>query len=142
MLKQLKKLTAFALLTVFTLTAVGGCGRSDSDYIPQSSDARTAIEAAMTAWKNDVKRDGAIQPAAQPGWSITLFDGDFAAGRKLKEWSIESETPSKDGPRQFVVNIMIEGALQQETATYYVTGLKKQFAVFRDKEYALRGSQM
>lgn len=132
--------SCMALLAVACLSS--GCGRSNKDYIPAASDARIALDAALKAWETGAKSGEAVPVSAKPGMLVELFDSDFAGGRKLTQWQVEGGGTNTDGPRQFTVQVTIEGSPPNQTVTYYVTGVGGRFSIFRDRDYEQRASQM
>ncbi|MFM8250869.1 MAG: hypothetical protein ACKOBW_04635 [Planctomycetota bacterium] len=158
-MQQLPRVKHWLCLLVLLLL-VTGCGRRNQDYVPTATDARRALEMALTQWKNGSKPGEPMQSPDARAMIVELFDGDFSSGARLLDWRIESEGGATSGPLPFQVTIQVApqgaaaplaaaasdsattGSPLAQKVTYYVTGVSGRFAVFRDKEYEIRSSQM
>ena len=111
-----------------------GCGgRSTSDYVPESSQARQAVEQMLAAWTRGETGKPEFQLANQ-GTRVQVFDKQWA-GKKLTKGEIVRELPAEqNGPRQLAVKLVFEGDSKEIEATYYVVGIEP-LLIFRDSEY-------
>jgi hypothetical protein len=116
------------------LGSFAGCGGESHDrYIPAADQAREALEAALTAWK-DGKPYQTIEtttPAVQP------FDARWQAGKKLQQFEILEQLEAA-GPKQFKVRMTVEGSEPGEEVTYHVLG-NDPLNVFRDADLERAG---
>lgn len=129
-------------LAILAAAVSGGCGRSEKDFRPAVADARTALEAALDAWKSGAAQNEPIKPAGKPGMVVQLFDSDFTAGKKLVNWTIESGEMPAEGPSQFKVKLELVPGKPPVEATFYVTGISQNYSIFRDRDYQQRAGQM
>jgi len=116
---------------------LAGCGgNSDESYVPGSSSAQEALQLALEAWKSGQPADPVGKSPS--GATIRAIDMDWAAGRRLSAFEILQELPpaAEAGPRQFVVQLTLDGMPQPIEATYLVVGIDP-LQVFRDKDYDL-----
>jgi predicted small lipoprotein YifL len=130
----------FTFLAVAALLAssLAGCGGEGHErYIPPADTARTAVEAALSAWK-----------AGEPLRTITthtppvdFYDARRQAGKKLEDFQIVEEIPGDPYP-SFKVKLRLAGKkpgpagkAQEDETTYLVVGIDP-LQVFRKEDYA------
>jgi hypothetical protein len=113
------------------LAICAGCSSKSSDrYIPSETQARPALEAALTAWK-DGKQPGLIEGTPIP---VHAVDSQWQTGKKkLTAYEIVAQEPG-DGPPLFSVNLTIQGIAQPIVVRYYVVG-KDPLWVYREEDY-------
>jgi hypothetical protein len=105
-----------------------GCGNSTARYIPSGNTARTALQTALTTWK-----DGTAHAPIKTGKpEINVFDARWQAGKKLESFEILEEITGQEQP-QFKVRLQLKGQ-PEETITYLVVGIDP-LLVFRDADY-------
>ena len=109
--------------------AVSGCSsdRTD-DYIPDSTDARTALEIALNAWQSGAP----YEPITSSSPTLNVFDARWQAGQKLERFEILEELPEKERP-EFKVKMQLAGK-PEETLTYIIIGIDP-LQIFRDADY-------
>ncbi len=120
-------LAGLLVLTTF------GCGsRSQSEYVPASTQARSALEAALNAWKSGKP----YETVADHKPPVQTFDARWQAGAKLESFEIlkELDEPDKSAPKKFVVKEQLAGGKAGEESTFYVLG-KDPLHVFREVDY-------
>jgi hypothetical protein len=104
------------------LACCAGCGGKGYDrYIPSGSDARKALETALTAWQHGGKPgkiDGepAAVQAVDARWQAAL-----ESGQKLTGFEVLQEEEA-DGPKVFSVRLTLANPDSRVTARYYVLG--------------------
>jgi len=114
------------------LLAAAGCGGRSSDpaqFIPAQATARTALTAALNAWKQG-KPTGAV-PGTSP--SVQVVDETRPHGQKLVGFEILGEIPG-DGPRTFTVSLETDNPVGRRTARYVVVG-RDPLWVFRQEDF-------
>ena len=115
------------LLTIF------GCGsRTHTEYVPASTQARSALEAALNAWKSGKP----YETVADHRPPVQTFDARWQAGAKLASFEIvkEFDEPDKSAPKKFVVKEQLAGGKAGEESIFYVLG-KDPLLVFREVDY-------
>jgi hypothetical protein len=112
--------TGIGLLVVVGLLA--GCNKNGGEekYVPAESNAREALTAALTRWK-----DGESKPAevAVGKVKVQVLDKAWTDGIKLQSFEIvgEEKPATEPGPRVF--SVRMKTSKGEQTAKYYVFGL-------------------
>jgi hypothetical protein len=106
-----------------------GCGASHARYVPTGGEARSSLEAALSAWR-DGKAFGAVE--AKP--PVHVVDSAWQAGKQLESFEIGEEQDGGDGTKQFVVKLKIKQAKAEEEVRYVVHG-RDPVWVFTAEEY-------
>jgi hypothetical protein len=102
------------------------CGRS---AVPPADVARSALETALTAWR-DGKKPADVAQASPP---IQAVDNEWTTGRKLVSFEIGDEKPSETD-KQFVVKLKFDKATKDEEVTYVIIGTDP-VAVYREADF-------
>jgi hypothetical protein len=97
---------------------------------PTADRARSALEAALTAW-TEGKKPGLIAGTDPP---VQAVDNDWTNGRKLAGFEILGEQPSESDKR-FVVKLNYADAAAAVQAVYVVLGVSPVH-VFREEDFA------
>src|SRR5579864_5228863 len=87
------------------LGLIAGCGASHARFTPTSGEARSSLEAALTAWR-DGKAYGQVE--AKP--PVQMVDSAWQAGQQLESFQIGDEEAGSDGSKQFVVKLTMKKA--------------------------------
>jgi hypothetical protein len=111
------------------LAFLAGCGASHARFVPTSGEARSALEAALAAWR-DGKAIGEI--AAKP--PIHVVDSAWQGGRQLESFQIGEEEDAGDGTKQFVVKLTMKNAKGEKEVRYVVHG-RDPVWVFTAEDY-------
>ena len=82
---------------------LAGCGASHARFTPTSGEARSSLEAALTAWR-DGKPYGPV--AATP--PVQVADSAWQAGQQVESFEIGDEEDDGDGTKQFVVKLKMK----------------------------------
>lgn len=109
--------------------ALCGCSSDRTDsYIPDSTDARSALETALNAWKSGA----AYEPITSSTPVLNVFDARWQAGQKLEKFEILEELPETERP-EFKVRMQLAGK-PEETLTYIIVGIDP-LLIYRDADY-------
>jgi hypothetical protein len=114
-----------ASLLVSPLT---GCGASSARFKPTSDEARSSLEAALTAWR-DGKPYGSV--VATP--PIQVGDSAWQAGDQVESFEIGEELDD-DGTKQFVVAFKMKKPPGDQSVRYYVHG-RDPVWIYREEDY-------
>jgi hypothetical protein len=114
-----------ASLLVSLLT---GCGASSARFKPTSDEARSSLEAALTAWR-DGKPYGSV--VATP--PIQVGDSAWQAGDQVESFEIGEELDD-DGTKQFVVAFKMKKPPGDQSVRYYVHG-RDPVWIYREDDY-------
>lgn len=114
------------------LTLASGCkkGGKDSDFVPSADKARSALEAALSNWR-DGNPQGVVPGKSSP--KIEMMDAGWQAERKLTSFEIVGEDPAGQGPRFFSVRLNLGDGTQVD-ARYVVMGIDP-LLVMREEEF-------
>jgi hypothetical protein len=110
------------------LAVVPSCGGPNMN--PKADRARTALETALTAWR-DGKKPGNIAGTDPP---VQAVDNDWTNGRKLTAFEVLREQPSESDKR-FAVKLTYAAPVATVETVYVVVGASP-IAVFREEDYA------
>jgi hypothetical protein len=117
------------LLTVILLAALAGCGGGNAP-LPSASEARTALQAALDAWK-DGKPASSLAESKPP---VEAVDHDWVAGKALESFVIGEET-SGDGNKTFATSITLKGSTAPQDVRYMIFG-RQPIHVYRDEDFS------
>ena len=126
-LQRYRCLGLMAALPLVSLLA--GCGASHARFTPTSSEARSSLEAALTAWR-DGKPCGAI-PSTPP---VQVSDLAWQGGQQVESFEIGDEQDDGDGTKQFVVAFKMKKPPGNQSVRYYVHG-RDPVWVYREEDY-------
>src|SRR5437868_2495972 len=114
---------------VFLFAATGCAGRPrEKDYLPAEPQARAALEAALSAWKNG-EPAGKIEGQPKP---IQVIDNQWQKGRKLESYQILKAEPGS-GPIWFSVELQMKDAPAKLEVRYVVIGSNPLW-VYREED--------
>ena len=121
-----------ATLLVCAALVVAGCrkGGKVEDYTPKPDQARKALEAALTSWRNG-DAAGAVPGSKNP--RVNVMDSAWQGGQKLAGFEILREESAGQGPRIFVVRLTPADGAPQEVR-YCVIGIDP-LIVAREEDY-------
>jgi hypothetical protein len=115
-------------LALFLLAVTAGCGSGYARYTPSTDEARSSVQAALTAWK-DGKPVGEI--AATP--LVRVVDSAWQAGQELESFEI-GDQEEIDGTKQFPVKLTMKKTQKIEDVRYVVHG-RDPVWVYREDDY-------
>jgi hypothetical protein len=117
---------------VLILVAAAGCQGRASDpsrFVPSSVTARSAVTAALDAWK-DGKPTGALGGTSP---AVHVVDETRLPGQRLVRFDVLSEVPG-GGPRTFTVALELSDPPAKQAVRYVVVGLDPLW-VFRQEDF-------
>jgi hypothetical protein len=118
------------LLAALLLIPLAGCRpRNAAQYVPQSADAREALETVLNAWKKG-EPAGSIKGHKPP---IDVVDSKRKPGEKLTAYEITGEDATSEGHHRFAVKLTLQPGGTQEDH-YVVLGLDPLW-VYREDDY-------
>jgi hypothetical protein len=126
-LQRFRCLLLIAVLPLVSLLA--GCGASHARFTPTSGEARTSLEAALTAWR-DGKPFGPVE-ATPP---VQVADSAWQAGQQVESFEIGEEKDEGDGTKQFAVSIKMKKPPGDQSVRYFVHG-RDPVWVYREEDY-------
>jgi hypothetical protein len=125
--KRHRRLVLLALSPVLGLLT--GCGASHARFTPTSGEARSALEAALTAWR-DGKPYGPV--AGSP--PVQVGDSAWQGGQQLEAFQIGDEEDAGDGTKQFAVALKMKKTGSDQSVRYIVHG-RDPVWVYREEDY-------
>ncbi len=121
--------SAFALLLIGTLAAIGCGGRGADAYPLDQPQAEAALRAWLDHWKSGQAPEGLNE--VRPG--LVVGDIDWNSGAKLKDYAI-AESGFSDGTNWHIaVTLELErsGASAEKSEITYVVGTSPVETIFR-----------
>jgi hypothetical protein len=116
------------VLALAVLAAAGlACGGPSTN--PSETDARAALEAALSGWKGG-KNPADMATAASP---VHVVDAEWTNGRKLADFQILREVAS-EADKRFAVKLVQAEPAKEEEVVYIVVGAGTK-TVFRSEDY-------
>lgn len=112
-----------------SLVLMGCGGTGHSQFTPTRDEARSSLEAALTAWR-DGKPYGPI--ASIP--PVNVADSAWQAGRKIESFQIGDEEDPHDGTKQFPVKLTLTKDKSTLEVRYVVNGRDPAW-VFSETDY-------
>jgi hypothetical protein len=109
---------------------LGGCGDGNARYTPKGDEARSSLEAALTAWR-DGKPCGPID-AVPP---VQVADSVWQGGATLASFEIGPEKDPGDGTRQFEVKLTLKTKEKSVRDVLYVVHGRDPVWVFNGDDY-------
>jgi hypothetical protein len=116
-----------AVIPFVSMTA--GCDSSNARYKPTSGEARSSLEAALTAWREG-KPYGSV--AGTP--PIQVGDSAWQAGQQVESFEIGDEEDSGDATKQFMVKFKMKKPAGEQSVRYFVHG-RDPVWVYREEDY-------
>ena len=117
------------VITAVVIGGLAGCETGHARYTPTKGEARTALETALTAWR-DGKSFGTID--ATP--AVHVADTAWQAGEQIEAFEIGEEEDSGDGTKQFPVKLTKKKAKTAQQMRYVVHG-RDPIWVFSEPDY-------
>jgi hypothetical protein len=126
-IKRNRCLGLLAMLPLLSLFA--GCGASHARYKPTSDEARSSLDAALSAWR-DGKPYGSINVTPP----VHVGDSAWQSGKQIESFQIGEEQDDGDGTKQFVVTIKMKKPASEQSVRYFVHG-RDPVWVYREEDY-------
>jgi hypothetical protein len=113
------------------LLALAGCDSTgNARYTPTRVEARSSLEAALTAWR-DGKPYGPID-ATPP---VNVADSAWQGGAKIEAFEIGEEEDPGDGTKQFPVKLTMKDAKSVHQDVRYIVNGRDPVWVFSEPDY-------
>jgi hypothetical protein len=112
------------------LVLLAGCGAGYAHYTPKGDEARSSLEAALTAWR-DGKACGTIETTPR----VQVADSVWQGGQKLESFEIGPEEDGGDGTKQFDVKLTLKTAEKPVRDVRYVVHGRDPVWVFNGDDY-------
>ncbi len=121
----------YVLAAALLPLAAVGCGASGGvdAYKPSTKQARTALETALSAWRDGKTID---QIEAKP--SVRAVDSGWRNGDQIDSFEILDEQETSDGVKQFKVKLGLKSPKEPIETNFMVHGLDPVY-VFREEDY-------
>lgn len=116
------------LAPVFVVFSAG-CGEGHARYTPTANEARSSLEAALTAWRAG-KPYGPVDSTPP----VTMVDSIWQNGQELESFEIGDQQNADDGTKQFLVKIKLKKAKGSDEIRYVVNG-RDPVWVYREDDY-------
>jgi hypothetical protein len=130
-MKSVIRRTYRSLVAAAPLVAlIAGCGDGNARYTPRGDEARTSLEAALTAWR-DGKPCGPIEGTPP----VQVADSVWQGGQKLESFEIGPEEDAGDGTKQFAVKLKLKTADKPVRDVRYVVHGREPVWVFNGDDY-------
>jgi hypothetical protein len=122
--------TAWLVVALPGLILLAGCGGSGhARYTPTKDEARSSLEAALSAWR-DGQPYGPIETVPPIRVADTLWQG----GQRIESFQIGEEEDPGDGTKQFPVKLTMKKTNQVQEVRYVVNG-RDPVWVFSELDY-------
>ena len=128
-MRSAKRFLGAGLAALFPFLGLAGCGSGHAKYTPTAHEARSSLEASLTAWR-DGKPSGEIE-ATPP---VRMVDSDWQGGQQIESFQIGDEEDTGDGTKQFTVKLTMKKAKNQQEVRYVVHG-RDPVWVYREADY-------
>jgi hypothetical protein len=129
-MNQTMTLRLMGLAALAGLLVQAGCGGTGhARYNPPQDEARAALEAALSAWR-DGRPFGPID-ATPP---VRVADSLWQGGQQIESFEIGAEVPGDDGAKRFPVKLTMKKAKTVREVNYVVNG-RDPVWVFSELDY-------
>jgi hypothetical protein len=117
------------MVTLPLLGLASGCSPTLARYTPTTDEARTSLQAALSAW-----RDGKPYGPVEAATGVQVADQAWQAGHVVEAFEIGEETDNGDGTKQFAVTLKMKKPVGEVSAQYFVHG-RDPVWVYREEDY-------
>lgn len=124
-----KRALRAAVLGAMVLASVNGCGVGSNEFVDDQA-ARTALDAALTAWSRGSK-PGLLAGSDPP---VMVHDTPWSRGQRLESYEILGEEEGAAAEKRFNVRLSLAKSGRTEEVQYHVLG-NSPLMVFRDQDY-------
>jgi hypothetical protein len=126
-----KRFRCLGLMAAWPLVCLlSGCDASHARFAPTSDEAKSSLEAALTAWRDGKPYGSAVE--SKPPVQVT--DSAWQAGLQLESFAIGEEKDEGDATKQFTVTLKMKKPPGDESVPYYVHG-RDPVWVYREEDY-------
>jgi hypothetical protein len=106
-----------------------GCGSGHARYTPTSTEARSSLETALTAW-----REGKPPTTIDVKPPVHVIDSTWQGGQQIESFTIGDEQDVGDGTKQFAVKLVTKPKRSEQEVKFVVHGRDPVY-VFREEDY-------
>jgi len=106
-----------------------GCGSGHARYTPTTTEARSSLEAALTAW-----REGKPITSIDVTPPVHVIDSAWQGGQQIESFTIGDEQDVGDGTKQFAVKLVTKPKGSALEVKFVVHGRDPVY-VFREEDY-------
>lgn len=124
--KMARRVIVFGALL---LASGSGCGDGSNKFVNDQA-ARTALDAALTAWSHGSK-PGLVAGSEPP---VVVHDTPWSRGQQLASYEILGEEEGAAAEKRFNVRLSLAKSGRTEEVQYHVLG-NGPLMVFRDQDY-------
>jgi hypothetical protein len=111
------------------LTLVGCDSAGHARYTPTQDEARSSLEAALTAW-----RDGRSPESIDVTPPVRVADSLWQGGEQIDSFQVGDEEAADDGTKRFPVKLTVKKSKKVEEVRYVVHG-RDPVWVYSEKDY-------
>ena len=129
MLKALRFRCGWLVVAAPLLGLLAGCGDGNARYKPTADEARTSLEAALTAWR-DGKPYGPIEGTPP----VHMVDSAWQGGQQIESFQIGDEEDAGDATKQFAVKLKTKKSSTDQDVRFIVHG-RDPVWVYREDDY-------
>ena len=117
------------VLAGFLFTLLPGCGTGNAQFTPRGDEARTALEQALTAW-----RDGQPYDKLDATPPVRVIDSGWRDGQQIEKYEILHEEEGPDGTKIFSVRLSSKKPPGERELVYIIHG-RDPIWVYREEDY-------
>jgi hypothetical protein len=117
------------ILATLSVGILAGCGSGHARYTPSSTEARSSLESALTAW-----RDGKPVSSIDAKPPVHVIDSARQGGQQIESFQIGDEQDVGDGTKQFAVKLVTKPKGNEQEVKFVVHGRDPVY-VFREEDY-------
>jgi len=118
-----------SMIASVSLALLPGCGSDHARYTPTSTEARTSLETALTAW-----REGKPVTSIDVKPPVHVVDAAWQGGQQIESFTIGDEQDVGDGTKQFAVKLVTKPKGSELDVKFIVHGRDPVY-VFREEDY-------
>jgi hypothetical protein len=112
------------------LLTLAGCDNAGhARYTPTQGEARSSLEAALTAW-----REGRSPESIDATPPVRVADSLWQGGEQIESFEVGAEEPADDGTKRFPVKLTMKKSKKMEDVRYVVNG-RDPVWVFSERDY-------
>jgi hypothetical protein len=129
MLKALQFRGGWLFVAAPLLGVLAGCSEGHAKYKPTADEARTSLEAGLTAW-----RDGKPYGSIETKPPVHMVDSAWQGGQQIESFQIGDEEDAGDATKQFAVKLKTKKSPIDQDVRFIVHG-RDPVWVYREDDY-------